>query len=222
MDGTSRQKALRPVDVVRVRGQDATAAADCAVVEEPLEIRLHGQPFAVIMRTPGADRELALGFLLSEQVIASGDDIGVLEHCTDPSADHPENIVNATLVDASALDRLLADRRQVTTSSSCGLCGRRTIESLRADAAPIAASWTIAPADLVPLAVICVQATAIGIQFWAIGMPMTHADMLQTLILELAMALGLAMIGPGAYSVDARLSGRQEIVIPPALGRPLH
>ncbi len=152
MDGTSRKKALTPVDVVRVRGREATAAADCAVVEEPLEIRLHGRPFAVIMRTPGADRELALGFLLSEQVIASSDDIGVIEHCTDPAADHPENIVNATLVDASALDRVFAERRQVTTSSSCGLCGRRTIESLRTDTAPIAASWTMAPADLVPLA----------------------------------------------------------------------
>jgi FdhD protein len=152
MDETSGKKALTPVDVVRVRGREATAATDCAVVEEPLEIRLHGQSFAVIMRTPGADRELALGFLLSERVIASGDDIGVLEQCTDPSADHPENIVNATLVDASSLDRVLGDRRQVTTSSSCGMCGRRTIESLRTDAAPIAASWTIAPADLVPLA----------------------------------------------------------------------
>ena len=76
--------------------------------------------------------------------------------------------------------------------------------------------------ELAPLAVICVQATAIGMRFWAIGMLMTHADVLQTLMLELVMALGLAMIGPGAYSVDARLSGRQEIVIPPVLGRPLH
>jgi FdhD protein len=152
MNGRRGKKALAPVGIVRVRGGEVTAASDCAVVEEPLEIRLHGRSFAVIMRTPGADRELALGFLLSERVIASGDDIGTIEHCTDASADHPENIVNATLVDASSLDRVFADRRQVTTNSSCGLCGRRTIESLRADAAPIAASWTIAPADLTPLA----------------------------------------------------------------------
>ena len=141
----------RTVSVVRVRGAARASDTDRAAAEEPLEIRLHERPFAVVMRTPGADRELALGFLLSEQVIASADDIGVIEHCTDPSADHPENIVNATLVDASSLDRVFADRRQVTTNSSCGLCGRRTIESLRADAAPIAASWTIAPADLAPL-----------------------------------------------------------------------
>jgi uncharacterized membrane protein YphA (DoxX/SURF4 family) len=76
--------------------------------------------------------------------------------------------------------------------------------------------------DLVPFAVIGAQAVTIGLRFWAIGLLITHADVLQTLMLELAMALGLAMIGPGAYSVDARLSGRQEIVIPPVLGRPLH
>jgi uncharacterized membrane protein YphA (DoxX/SURF4 family) len=76
--------------------------------------------------------------------------------------------------------------------------------------------------DLVPFAVICMQAITIGMRFWTIGMLMTHAAVMQTLMLELALALALAMTGPGAYSIDARLFGRQEIVIPPALGRPLH
>ena len=91
------------------------------------------------MRTPGADRELAAGFLFSERVLATADDLGVIEHCTDPDAENPENIVNVTLANGSAadLERILADRRQVTTSSSCGLCGRRTIESLRLDAGPL-------------------------------------------------------------------------------------
>src|SRR5215510_1938532 len=121
----STDEALTPVDIVRVRGAHRSADRDRAAVEEPLEVRLHGRSFAVIMRTPGADRELALGFLLSERVVRSSDDIGVVEHCTDPEADHPENIVNVTLTDVSALDRVFAERRQVTTSSSCGLCGRR-------------------------------------------------------------------------------------------------
>ena len=137
--------ALRSVDVVRVRGLARAAESDRAATEEPLEVRLHDHPFAVIMRTPGADRELAAGFLLAERVIAGADDLGTIAHCTDPGADHPENIVNVTLANGSAeaIDRLLAGRRQVTTNSSCGMCGRRTIESLAADVAPLRADWSV-------------------------------------------------------------------------------
>jgi FdhD protein len=151
--------AWRSVDVVRVRGGACAADVDRAATEEPLEIRLHGRPFAVIMRTPGADRELAAGFLLSERVITSADGLGTIEHCTsqpdlDPGhpahLDHPENIVNVTLAGGSdeSLEQLIADRRQVTTSSACGMCGRRTIESLAADVPPIRASWTV-PASVI-------------------------------------------------------------------------
>src|SRR3954451_1054 len=143
-------EALRSVDVVRVRDGARTSEADCAATEEPLEVRLHNQPFAVIMRTPGADRELAAGFLLAEGVLKSADDLGTIEYCTDPSAEHPENIVNARLMNGSpqALDAMLAERRNVTTNSSCGLCGRLTIESLRTDLPPLTASWSI-PASTV-------------------------------------------------------------------------
>src|SRR5262245_6101581 len=101
---------FRSVDVARVKDGARELGADRAATEEPLEIRLHDQPFAVIMRTPGADRELAAGFLLSEGVLKTADDLGTLEHCTDPSADHPENVINATLANGSAdaLSRLLA------------------------------------------------------------------------------------------------------------------
>jgi FdhD protein len=138
-------EALRQVRVVRVCGGGLKTKSDHAATEEPLEVRLHDRPFAVIMRTPGADTELAAGFLLAEQVIAGADDLGTIAHCTDPGADHPENIVNVTLANgsAAAVDRLLASRRNVTTSSSCGLCGRQTIESLAAGAAPLRCGWTI-------------------------------------------------------------------------------
>ena len=66
-----------------------TADVDRAATEEPLEIRLHDRPFAVIMRTPGADRELAAGFLLSEGVLVSPNDIGTIAHCTDPRRTTP-------------------------------------------------------------------------------------------------------------------------------------
>jgi FdhD protein len=145
--------AFRVVGVSRVRDGLRQAGMDRAATEEPLEVRLHDRSFAVIMRTPGADRELVAGFLLSERVLATPDDLGTIEHCTDPSAEHPENIVNATLINGSAevLERLLADRRQVTANSSCGLCGRLTIESLRCDAPALSADWTVPPAALVAL-----------------------------------------------------------------------
>jgi FdhD protein len=180
--------AFQPVEVTRVNGGVRVAARDHAATEEPLEIRLHGRPFAVIMRTPGADRELAAGFLLSERVLASADDLGTLEYCTisrntgnsgnlenpwnlanpenlenranpanlaNPA--NPENlanpsnsgnVVNVTLANVSAagLDRILADRRQITTNSSCGMCGRLTIDSLRADRPALMCDWTIARA----------------------------------------------------------------------------
>src|SRR3954470_11675814 len=143
-------EALRSIAVIRVRRGARTKEPDRAATEEPLEVRLHDQPFAVIMRTPGADRELAPGFLLAERVIASADDLGAIAHCTDPAADHPENVVNVMLANGSAdaVGALLAGRRQVTTTSSCGMCGRRTIESLAADAAPLRATWTM-PAEVI-------------------------------------------------------------------------
>src|SRR4030081_2804211 len=110
---------VRSFNVVRVRGGRRAGAADRAATEDPLEIRLHGRPFAVIMRTPGADCDLAAGFLLAERVVAGADDLGTIEHCPDPAGGHPENIVNVTLANGSAetLDRLLADRRNVIASS---------------------------------------------------------------------------------------------------------
>src|SRR5213593_2156816 len=126
---------VRPFEVVRVRGDTCVAELDQAVAEEPLEIRLHRRPFAVIMRTPGADRELAAGFLLAERVIRSADDLGTIEHCSgndEPRttnvgeaaerrqrSDDRQNVVNVTLTGAAAadLERTLAGRRNVVTGS---------------------------------------------------------------------------------------------------------
>ena len=141
---------FRRVQVTRVgRGADGRRE-DLAAAEEPLEVRLHGKPFAVIMRTPGEDRELAAGFLLSEEVIHSSNDLGAVEHCRHP--DHPDvhNIVDVYLVgDAAARVSLhLEQRRNILTSSSCGLCGRLTIESLRCRLMPLESTETVA-ADVI-------------------------------------------------------------------------
>ena len=141
-------EAVRPVDVIRVQGATRTADADRAAVEEPLEIRLHGRPFAVVMRTPGEDRELAAGFLLSENVVAGPDDIGAMAYCRDAL-----NVLDVTLAGPAVerLDELLASRRQVTTNSSCGLCGRLTIESLTVDRPALGGSFVVDSALLAAL-----------------------------------------------------------------------
>lgn len=128
---------VKDLTVVRIRDGRSFVEADRAAVEEPLEVRLHGQPFAVIMRTPGADRELTAGFLLAEGVLKNADDLGTIQYCTD--ATPAENVINVTLAKGSGrdLDRILASRRQVTTSSACGMCGRLTLESLLVDVAPL-------------------------------------------------------------------------------------
>src|SRR5262249_18616220 len=90
---------VRSFEVVRVRAEERGSAVDRAATEEPLEIRLHRQPFAVIMRTPGADRELAAGFLLAERVIAGADDLGLVEHCVLAPERGADNTVNVTLID---------------------------------------------------------------------------------------------------------------------------
>jgi FdhD protein len=130
---------FRRVRVTRVGRPGIAPGDDAAATEEPLEVRLHGRPFAVIMRTPGMDRELAAGFLLSEAVVRANADIGAVEHCRHPH--HPEvhNIVDVYLVGEArrGLDAHLEARRNVLTTSACGLCGRVTIDSLRLHAAPL-------------------------------------------------------------------------------------
>jgi len=131
------------VPVVRVgRGG---GAEDSIAVEEPLEIRLHGRPFSVIMRTPGDDRALAAGFLLAEGVIAGADDLGAVEHCRHPGRPEVHNVVDVYLLGTAAagLETRLAARRQTTTNASCGMCGRVSIESLACRAVPLAGGWTM-------------------------------------------------------------------------------
>jgi FdhD protein len=135
----------RMVTVTRIgRGREGRAT-DRAAVEEPLEVRLHGRPFAVIMRTPGEDRSLAAGFLLSEGVIAGAADLGAVEHCRHPDYPDRHNVVDVYLVGAAAaaLEERIARRRQVATSSSCGMCGRLTIDSLSLRAGPLSPVWSI-------------------------------------------------------------------------------
>jgi len=115
-----------------------------------MEVRVNGVSFAVIMRTPGADRDLAAGFLLAEDVIRSADEIGTIEHCQDVEDEGRGNTINVTVTGEAAerLDARLGERRQVTMTSACGMCGRRTIESLQSRVAAVRGDWTVS-ADII-------------------------------------------------------------------------
>jgi FdhD protein len=102
----------------------ATAADDLVAVEEPLEIRVDGEPVAVTMRTPGHDEELALGFAVGEGLEPLGAAV---------PADLAANTVELT-VRALDLDRL---KRSFYTSSSCGVCGKGAAEAVRVYAPPV-------------------------------------------------------------------------------------
>jgi FdhD protein len=114
---------------VRVLGAHAAVhhdgVEDAVAVEEPLEIRVDGEPIAVTMRTPGADEELALGFLFGEGLIGQPRAAG-------PPADLAANVVEV----AGPLDRTPAARR-FYTSSSCGVCGKGALEEVAVHAAAL-------------------------------------------------------------------------------------
>jgi FdhD protein len=123
--------------IVRVRGDDVAGGEDRVTVEEPLEIRLGGTSLVVTMRTPGHDEELVAGFLFSEGIITSADDLDVVAHYRGPDDEHgPGNIVNVILKGNArvARERL---RRNLVASSSCGLCGKVTIEAIQAELPPV-------------------------------------------------------------------------------------
>ena len=126
---------------------------DLTAAEEPLDVRLHGESFAIVMRTPGDDRALAAGFLFSERIICGADDIGAVEHCHHPDRADVHNVVDVFLR-GEAVDRArdrLAHRRRVMANSSCGICGRASIDELRADLLPLSTSAHVSPATIASL-----------------------------------------------------------------------
>ena len=131
---------VRWVPVLQVGAPDSSSPMDAVATEEPLQVLVGGEPFAVIMRTPGADRELSVGFLLAERVITSAADVQDIRR-----APGQPNVVDVTVTDAATarLADIHRTRRLVTTNSSCGLCGRVTIESLQVEAPPIRADWVV-------------------------------------------------------------------------------
>jgi FdhD protein len=118
--------------VHHVTADDAVARPDTLVVEEPLELRVNGTPITVTMRTPGSDVELAQGFLLTEGVITDRDDVVTVRYCKGAGPDQVNtyNVLDVTLaphVPAPDLDVT----RNFYTTSSCGVCGKASLEAVR-------------------------------------------------------------------------------------------
>jgi FdhD protein len=141
----SLAQALRAGTIVCHDGAaPGVTADDLLAVEEPLELRVAGRGVAVLMRTPGHDRELAAGFLVTEGLVRGRDDVLDLVRCVTPadseSADTGtnENAIEVLLAPGVTvdLDRLT---RHVFTSSSCGICSKATIEAVRGAFPPLAA-----------------------------------------------------------------------------------
>lgn len=137
---TAPMSATEPV--LRYSGDAHQWTYDNLAVEEPLQIRLAGEDVAVAMRTPGHDVELAVGFLYTEGIIAGKHHIEAVRHCADDDGNPAQNIVNLLPTDRTLLDPRKW-RRSFYSTSSCGICGKTTINQVTAQAATILSAATV-------------------------------------------------------------------------------
>ncbi len=136
------------VRAISLHHLDGAASRDAVAVEEPLEIRLHGVPYAVTLRTPGEDEELAAGFLHAEGVLGARSEIASLERLDELPRETRPNVLDVRLRSGPPA-RAQAGARLVT--SACGLCGRQSLESLARRAAALGAGPLVAASLLARL-----------------------------------------------------------------------
>ena len=138
---------VTPTRLLRFADGRATGEADDVLAaEEPLEIRVEGRSIAVVMRTPGHDRELAAGFLLTEGVIKSAKDFFDIATCVEGNG----NAVDVALARPGAVD-LEKLTRHVFTSSSCGICSQTSIDAVLRVRKPLADRVRISAGTLLAL-----------------------------------------------------------------------
>jgi len=150
MKPADRSAESSATEIVRWKAGRAAPVIDQIAREEPLEIRVRGQSVAVTMRTPGHDAELAAGFLLTEGMIHQRGDVVEIAPCRQGEAANYENTLNVFLAPSVKVD---FDQltRHVFASSSCGLCGKASIEAVHQHFAPVDSTITIAANKLVQL-----------------------------------------------------------------------
>ncbi|MER7998298.1 MULTISPECIES: formate dehydrogenase accessory sulfurtransferase FdhD [unclassified Streptomyces] len=120
---------------IRIRNGAVSSRPDTLVAEEPLEIRLNGKPLAITMRTPGDDFALATGFLVSEGVIGSASEVRSVVYCAGAQDDgsNTYNVVDVQLTPGVPVPDITLERN-VYTTSSCGLCGKASLDAVRTTA----------------------------------------------------------------------------------------
>ncbi|MUL40719.1 formate dehydrogenase accessory sulfurtransferase FdhD [Streptomonospora sp. PA3] len=129
--------------ILRIRDGAASERADTLVAEEPLEIRMDGRPLTVTMRTPGHDFDLAAGFLVSEGVITSAEQIATIRYCAGATDDgsNTYNVLDVVLAPGVPVPEASLERNFYTTSS-CGVCGKASLEAVAT-----VAHWSVAEDD---------------------------------------------------------------------------
>ncbi len=136
----SLAKTTRPVSIARIDGAaKAETRDDSLATEEPLEIRVGGQAIAVVMRTPGHDRELVAGFLVTEGLLKRREDVLDVVYCRMDGGKPEENIIDVLLAPTAKVD-VAKLTRHIFTSSSCGICSKATIDAVRVQFPAIAKS----------------------------------------------------------------------------------
>jgi FdhD protein len=130
------QRGVHRAPVLKYEEASGARVEDQLAAEEPLEIRVNGEPLTVVMRTPGDDAELALGFLFGEGIIRAAGDVSRL--AVRPNGEHPqlENILDVEL-HPEAPGGSQRWQRNFLSASSCGLCGMSTIEAIHRNAPPL-------------------------------------------------------------------------------------
>ncbi|MFA3835794.1 MULTISPECIES: formate dehydrogenase accessory sulfurtransferase FdhD [Streptomyces] len=118
--------------VLRIRDGQVSSRPDTLVAEEPLEIRLNGKPLAITMRTPGDDFALAAGFLVSEGVLGATEELQSIVYCAGATQDgsNTYNVVDVRTAPGVVLPDITLERN-VYTTSSCGLCGKASLDAVR-------------------------------------------------------------------------------------------
>lgn len=130
--------AINQLPIIKVSAKGSVEAIDKLATEEPMEIRLEygaegdrqTRNVSVTMRTPGNDAELALGFLFTEGIIQSGDDIEAIAHCFIACDENQQNVIQVTLK-PGIHPNLQNTERNFYTTSSCGVCGKSSINAIR-------------------------------------------------------------------------------------------
>ncbi len=133
-------KVSKTITITQYKKSDRSSATHDLIIEEPLSIRIEGNPYSVVMRTPGDEIAHVAGFCLAEGLIDTPDDIVTIGFC----AEEGTNVATVTLTDARK-EKVCAllDRKGFVSQTSCGICGKEVIKDLHQITTPVSNNFTI-------------------------------------------------------------------------------